>query len=98
MAGGEGAHVLETVDFDRVIVGCSGDLAHGVESGMGDAEAGLVLAYTYGGPRVALTGYFPQVPDAEIAVQARGGEEMRVARVEGEAADFLLRELVGFRC
>lgn len=68
MPGGPGAHVLETVDFHRVIVGSGGDLADGIEGGVGDAEAALVFPYACRSASVAFAAHLPEIPDTEIAV------------------------------
>ena len=91
------AHVLKGMDLDRVVVARRGDLSRAVERSMADAQSALVLAQQGGELRPRFfAAEFPQVPDAHEAVQGRCGDEMRVRRVEGEAPDFLLRELEDF--
>lgn len=62
---------------------------------MANAQPALVLPYQRRQLRsgVLAAAEFPQVPEAHGAVQGRGGEEVRVRRVQAEAADLLFGEL-----
>lgn len=94
VSGRPSTHALERVDLDRVVVTGGGDLTDGVEGGMAHAQPALVLAHTRRFPVLALASHLTQIPDAHEAIEAGRREEMRVLRMEGEAADFLLRERV----
>lgn len=95
--GRPGPHVVERVHLDRVVVARGRDLAGGVERRVADAQPALVLACQRrqlgGGAGVLAAAQRPQVPEAHGAVQGGGGEEVRVRRVQAEAADLLFGQL-----
>ena len=97
-AGGKRGRRGQRVDFDRVVVGGGGDLAGGVERGVGDGEAGFVLGDEVGEAPGGGCGAadFAHVPDFQEAVERGGCEEVGRAWVQGEAADFFLRQRPGF--
>lgn len=90
------AHPGERVDLDRVVVAGCGHLSRGVERRMTDAQPALVLAHQRRRAALALAANLPQIPHPHEAVQGCRGEEVRLRRVQREAADFLLAELPCF--
>ena len=88
------AHAFERMDLHCVVVARCGDLPHGVECRMADAQPALVLPHAHRRPCLALALNFPQVPDPQIAVERRGREEMWVLWMDRKAPDFFLGELV----
>lgn len=87
-------HPRKLMHLDRIVITRGGDLARGTKRGVADAEAALVLAQQrrhrlrFSAPAP----HRPQVPHPHEAVQRRRGQEVRLRRVQREAADFLVAE------
>ena len=82
------------VDLDRVVVRGRRDLARGIKRRVRDRQPRLVLADHSRRPTFAPAADLAQVPQPHVAVQRGRGDDVRVQRVQGEAADFLVRKLV----
>lgn len=82
-------HPLERMDLDRVIITRRRHLPRAVERRVADTQPALVLAHQRRRLHAFLPTQFPQVPDPHMSIQRGGRDEMRVPRVQAEAADFL---------
>ncbi len=85
------------MDLNRIVIRRRRDLASSIESRVRDGQARLVLADQRRRPPLASAADLAQVPQPHVAVQRGGGDEVRESRVQGEAADFLIGELVDVR-
>ena len=97
LTGAPPAHPFKGVYLDGVVVARRGDLADGVEGRVADAQVAIMLAQHARGPGVPLPADLPQVPQPHVPIQRGGREEVRVLRVDTEAADLLLRQPIQVR-
>lgn len=82
--------VREIIDLDRIIIARRGDLPVRVPRSVADAQPALVLAQQGRQAPVGAAGDLAQVPQLEHAVERGRGEQVRVRRVQREAADLLV--------
>lgn len=89
--------VRKGMDLDRIVIRRRRDLAGGIERCVRDRQARFVLADHRRRLPLPSAADLAQVPQPHVAVQRGGGDEVRESRVQGEAADFLIGEVVDVR-